>query len=73
MLATLKFNLPEEQLEFDCAIAGADYKAVLEELNQKLRNEVKYGNDFSAEQREAFAKVREWVFQLLEEFNVRLD
>lgn len=72
-IATLKFDLPEEQPEFDCAVSGADYKAVLEELNQMLRNKVKYGEGLSVVERETFSKVREWIFELLSEFNVRLD
>lgn len=71
--ATLKFDLPEEQFEFDCAVSGSDYKTVLEELNQMLRNKVKHGDNLSPAEREIFSKVREWIFELLSEFNVRLD
>lgn len=71
--AILRFDLPEEQSEFDCAISGSDYKAVLEEVLQMLRSKVKYGEDLSAEQRETFAQVRGWIFDLAQEFNVSLD
>lgn len=71
--ALLKFDLPEEQSEFDCAISGSDYKAVLEETLQMLRSKVKYGDNLSAEQRETYAEVRGWIFDLVRDFNVSLD
>jgi hypothetical protein len=45
MKAKLTFNLPEEQDDFNHAIKGVDYYLVLTELDNKLRNIVKYGGD----------------------------
>jgi len=36
MRATLRFDLPEEREEYDCAVAGSDYKVVLEQLRNAL-------------------------------------
>lgn len=42
--ATLEFNLPEEQDEFNTACRAGDYKAALFEFDQKLRSKCKYGD-----------------------------
>ena len=52
MKATLEFNLPDESGEHYAAIHGADYRNVIWELNQWLRNEIKYSG------RSEFAEVR---------------
>lgn len=44
MIATLKFNLPEEKEEFDLALKGMDYSIALHEFDQQtLRSVIKYG------------------------------
>lgn len=39
---TLTFDLPEEQTEFDMANRAVDMWAVLDDLDQELRNHLKY-------------------------------
>jgi len=39
---TLTFDLPEEQTEFDMANRAADMWAVLDDLDQELRNHFKW-------------------------------
>lgn len=34
MKATLRFSLPEEQIEFDCAVKGIEYKIALQEVKE---------------------------------------
>jgi len=41
---TLTFDLPEEQTEFDMANRAADMWAVLDDLDQELRNHLKYAS-----------------------------
>ena len=43
MKAELKFNLPEEKYEFQCAVMGASWKGVVVDLDEDLRNELKHG------------------------------
>jgi hypothetical protein len=43
--ATLKFSLPDEKTEFEEACVGFKYKAVLYNLDQLLRDNVKNGID----------------------------
>lgn len=42
MKATLEFNLPDEQAEFDMALEGGQYRYCLEEICAKLRSEFKH-------------------------------
>jgi hypothetical protein len=44
MRATLNFNLPEEREEFELAQHGSAYSIVLSDLDNFLRNALKYGN-----------------------------
>ena len=42
MKASLKFNLPDEEQALQLAIDGHKWKAVIEEVDQNLRNKAKY-------------------------------
>ena len=41
----LKFKLPEEQPEANLALKGGEYFVVLHDIDQKLRDITKYGNN----------------------------
>lgn len=43
MIATLTFNLPEEQEDFDMAIKGHKYSRIIDEVFDELRKNIKYG------------------------------
>ena len=43
MKAKLKFNLPEEKYEFQCAVMGATWKGLVVDLDENLRQELKHG------------------------------
>jgi len=53
MIATLQFNLPEEQYEHSYALAGADALIVIEDLLNEIRSYLKHEcgefRDFRAE------------------------
>ena len=49
MIATLRFNLPDEQAEFDAALAGRKALLALHEIDQRLRSLIKYGEPSMAE------------------------
>lgn len=68
MIATLTFNLPEEQNEFDTANNALNYKRALNEISYFLRNKVKYGGELNIE----VAKMREEFYKILEENGVEL-
>jgi len=45
MKATLEFNLPEDQSDFDLAVNGAKAQVALWEMDQWLRAQYKYMSD----------------------------
>lgn len=44
MIATLKFDLPDEEVDFRAALQGPEAKAVLWEIDQRCRSLLKHGN-----------------------------
>jgi hypothetical protein len=44
MKATLEFNLPEDAVEHHDALHGMDWKICLSDLDQELRNALRYGH-----------------------------
>lgn len=42
MEVNLKFNIPEDQDDFDCSINGYKYRSILWELSKELRDAIKY-------------------------------
>lgn len=73
MEATLKFNLPEEQVEFNDAINGAKWQYVVWELDQWLRTNTKYAPDSqNAEYTNALVVAREQLHEYLIEEGLKL-
>jgi len=62
MEATLKFNLPEEQGEFEAASHGIDYQILLQGLDNDMRGWLKYGHSFATAD-DAIAKIRGMLFE----------
>lgn len=58
MTATLTFDLPEEQEEFETAVNGQKYRSVLSELDNYLRGRLKY-SDLTDEQYKIHEEIRE--------------
>ena len=67
MKATLEYNLPEDQDDFNYANNGFNYYMALVEMDEWLRAEYKY-ND-----KEELYEVREKLRQIIFENNVKLD
>ena len=67
MKATLEYNLPEEQEDFNHATNGFNYYMALVEMDQWLRSEYKYNDN--EEMYEARVKLR----QIISENNVEID
>jgi hypothetical protein len=42
MKATLTYNLPDEQFEFDAAVKGVKAQSILLEMDQEMRAIIKY-------------------------------
>jgi len=67
MKATLEFNLPEDQDEFNHATNGFNYYMALVEMDEWLRSEYKYNN------KEEMYEVREKLRQIILENNVKIE
>lgn len=64
MTSELKFNLPEDQDDFTLCIHGKDFYSVLWDLDQFLRESIKYNN------KDELQPVRDKLYQLMEESNL---
>ena len=67
MKATLEFNLPEDQREFDTANQSKDMLCIIGNLEDALRSYLKYGHEFKTPE-EALQAIRT---RLHEEINIR--
>jgi hypothetical protein len=73
MEATLKFNLPEEREDFEIAVkAGAMY-AVLWDIKQLFRDELKYNGNLTEKERELTENHQSKFFDLLHDNGIFLD
>ena len=72
MKATLTFNLPEEQSEFNDAVRGTDYLYALNKIREYLRSELKYNEQLTDLERKAFEKVREEFNGILNDNDINL-
>lgn len=75
MEAILKFNLPEDQTEFEFASQGSNMWNALWEMDQWLRSQYKYMPDteYSEDKYNAYYEAREQLRNILIENNVNLD
>jgi hypothetical protein len=72
--AILKFTLPEEQDEFETANNASKYYSVIWDLDQYLRNFVKYPSDREDPiLTDTMAKVRDELWRLMKEYNLDLN
>ena len=71
--ATITFNLPDEQQEFMDAVHASDYKAVIQDLDQKLRSKIRHDESIDNQTELAYQSVRDMLNGLLEEYKVSLD
>ena len=72
MKAILEFNLPEDQYEFNTSIKGGDWKHVCWQMDQYLRQRVKYDEGLTEEQLEAYEDMRGEFWRMMNENNVDL-
>lgn len=61
MKATLKFNLPEEQVEFNLAVNGNKWSFVVWKIDQELRSKIKYSESITDEQKDIYQEVRNLI------------
>jgi hypothetical protein len=74
MKATLEFNLPDDQQEYDLANSGLAFWHVLWELDQELRANTKYApDDMTDDDYDAYQKIRDKLHELMNDYNVNLE
>jgi len=74
MKATLEFNLPDDQQEYDLANSGLAFWHVLWELDQELRANTKYApDDMTDDDYDAYQKIRDKLYELMNDYNVNLE
>ena len=72
MKATLTFNLPEDNEEFNRAVKSADYYVCLFDLFQYLRREIKYNEQLSDIERDTFERILEEFNEILTENGIEI-
>lgn len=71
MKAILKFNLPEENEEFETASNGWKYKLILWNLDGHLRSKIKY-EDLEEKEYDIYSKIREQLWEFVNQENLTL-
>ena len=75
MEAILKFNLPEDHIEFEMATNGSKMHSVLWEMDQWLRTQYKYMSDeeYSKDKYETFEKCRDQLREIMFENGIKFE
>lgn len=69
----LKFYLPENQDEFETAINGYKWKFAMWDLDQWLKSQIKYRDDFKENEYETLEKCREMLYEKLSDYGLNMD
>jgi predicted nucleotidyltransferase len=72
MKATLEFNLPDDQTEFDFAVQGSNMYSALWEISQELRTLWKY-EELKEEEWDMVERIRNKFYEILDENQIKLD
>ena len=73
MEAILKFNLPDDQIDFDLAVNGSKWMGAMWELNNWLRSQIKHPpEEMSDDTYKAFEDARDQLYEILNENQLRL-
>ena len=73
MEATLRFNLPDEQPEFETAFNGSKWCCVAWELDQHLRSQLKYNEKLTEEQYNICQEIRDKLWDILRKKDLSFD
>ena len=72
MKVILEFDLPEENLDFQAALNGHNYKSAIWDFDQLLRSEMKY-KDLPNDTYKAYKYCREELRKILAEDNLFIE
>ena len=74
MKATLEFNLPDDNQEFELATKGLKFWSILWELDQELRAKTKYApDDLPQDKYDAYQEIRDYLHELMNENMISFD
>ena len=74
MKATIEYNLPDDQIEFDLATSAHRMHSVLWDMDQWLRGRTKYAPDGTSEgELKAYYACREQLRELMSDNNLNFD
>jgi hypothetical protein len=72
MEATLKFNLPDDEFEFNCAVKSMKMYFALTEIKEEIRSVLKYG-ELQDEQYKFIEEFNENFHEILSDNEINLD
>lgn len=72
MKALLRFDLPEDERDYELVIQAPKTQRFLWAFNEQLRSWYKYHHDFTSAD-DALNKIREEFYRLLNEHDVNID
>lgn len=73
MEGTLKFNIPEEEIEFRMAIDSPKYFNSLWEMDRWLRSEIKHNDSLNEVQYDTFEQVRNKLHDIMSDNDIRFN
>ena len=68
----LIFKLPEEADEFEQAYNGPKWRSMVQQLDNRLRDELKYNESLTIDRRESYEHARQMIQRGLDENNLQL-
>ena len=72
MKATIEFNLPDDQAEFDFATQGSNMYSALWDISQELRKLWKY-EELSDQEWKMVERIRDKFHEILDDHQIKLD
>jgi hypothetical protein len=73
MKVNIKFELPDEQYDLDCALNGRKYRQILWDMDNMLRSNIKWNDKLSDDAQKAYEDCRTFLHDVLEGYNLRID
>lgn len=73
MKATIEFNLPDDQEDFQDAVNGLKWRLMVSDFDQHLRSQLKYNDKLSSEQYKVHEEIRDLLWEKISGAGLSLD
>lgn len=70
--ATLQFELPEDEELFQSAVDGFEYKMAIRELDDFIRNKLKYDDSLTTVRVGVYQEIRDKIYEILDDNNLTI-